>query len=380
MLFARVEYKEVGPDFDKPDSLLDSDILRNCDETTIRSLNGCRVTDLILKTVPSKETFELTLRCIKLWSKHRGIHSNVLGYLGGVAWALLVAKICKDYPDAAANQVLNKFFKYYRHYEWNFNNPVTLCEIANDVTKVSFAIPQELIYVPQERQSMHVVTPAFPSMNSTYAVGISQKNVLLTEWEKAAAIMEEINGPNAATTRISWNRLFKKFPFFKAYEHFMEVQVLARNDDDHKKWQGFAEAMCLKRLVKCLEILDSKIGECLEFRPWPRPYKLHNEEYPYNDVYYIGIRIKGGIIPKKTTIDFSDTRKKFYEQFLNQLDKDYTVQDLLKQRAIDLRVDYKTRDQLPDEVRPKNAGRNNQPVVEPRQRELPPRDSHLEFD
>ena len=172
---------------------------------------------------------------------------------------------------------------------------------------------------------MHVVTPAFPSMNSTYAVGISQKNVLLTEWEKAAAIMEEINGPNAATTRISWNRLFKKFPFFKAYEHFMEVQVLARNDDDHKKWQGFAEAMCLKRLVKCLEILDSKIGECLEFRPWPRPYKLHNEEYPYNDVYYIGIRIKGGIIPKKTTIDFSDTRKKFYEQFLNQLDKDYTV-------------------------------------------------------
>ena len=107
MLFARIEFKEVGKDFDNPDSLLHDDILRNCDEMTIRSLNGCRVTDLILKTVgettQQKETFETALRCIKLWSKRRGIHSNVLGYLGGVAWAILVAKIVKDYPQALPN-------------------------------------------------------------------------------------------------------------------------------------------------------------------------------------------------------------------------------------------------------------------------------------
>ena len=75
-------------------------------------------------------------------------------------------------------------------------------------------------------------------------------------------------------------------------------------------------------------MLDKKIGEVLEFRPWPRPYNLINEEYPFNDVYYIGIRVRGGVIPKKTTIDFSDTRKKFYEQFLNQLEKD--IQQLSK--------------------------------------------------
>jgi len=60
--------------------------------------------------------------------------------------------------------------------------------------------------------------------------------VLLTEFEKAAMIMEELNGPNASTTTIKWNRLFKNFPSFKAYEHFMEIQVLAKNDEDHKKW------------------------------------------------------------------------------------------------------------------------------------------------
>lgn len=139
--------------------------------------------------------------------------------------------------------------------------------------------------------------------------------------------------------------------------------------------------MCLKRLLKCLETLDMKIGSCLEFRPWPKPYTVFNEEYPFNDVYYIGIRIRGGVIPKKTNIDLSDTRKKFYEQFHMQLEKDKTVDELLSSRVIDLRVDYKTREQLPDQVRPKSANRPTQQVVEPRQMEpLFQRDNHLDFD
>ena len=149
MLFARIEFKEVGKDFDNPDSLLHDDILRNCDEMTIRSLNGCRVTDLILKTVgettQQKETFETTLRCIKLWSKNRGIHSNVLGYLGGVAWAILVAKIVKDYPQALPNQVLAKFFSFYKDYDWRSDNPITLMEIANDPTRLC-GLPENMLY------------------------------------------------------------------------------------------------------------------------------------------------------------------------------------------------------------------------------------------
>lgn len=54
LLFARVEYKTVGKDLE---NLLDNNILRNCDIDTIRSLNGCRVTELILKLVPNTETF-----------------------------------------------------------------------------------------------------------------------------------------------------------------------------------------------------------------------------------------------------------------------------------------------------------------------------------
>lgn len=99
LIFARVEYQEVGDDLE----LTDDNILRNCDKESIRSLNGCRVTDFILRLVPNKESFRTTLRVIKLWAKVRGVYSNVMGFLGGVAWAILVAKICILCPNLAPN-------------------------------------------------------------------------------------------------------------------------------------------------------------------------------------------------------------------------------------------------------------------------------------
>jgi len=145
LLFGRVEYKEVGDEFSH---LLDDNVLRNCDKDTIRSLNGCRVTDMILELVPDNKNFKLTLRCIKLWAKNRGVYSNVLGFLGGVAWAILVAYICIKFPKLAPNKLLQKFFEFYRDHEWNSKNPIHLRPIANDKSVVSFSIPDGMLYEP----------------------------------------------------------------------------------------------------------------------------------------------------------------------------------------------------------------------------------------
>lgn len=134
---------------------------------------------------------------------------------------------------------------------------------------------------------------------------------MLTEFEKAAMITNELM-TNKGCSQIGWKRLFKKFPFFKAYSHFIEINILSKNGDDHKKWQGFAEAK-IKRLVKNLENLDKKNGEILEYRPYPSSFRLKNEEFPYNDAFYIGVRIKGGKIIKKENIDLSETRRLFYD-------------------------------------------------------------------
>lgn len=51
--------------------LKDDMLLKNLDQKCVRSLNGCRVTDEILRLVPNIENFRLALRTIKLWAKSK---------------------------------------------------------------------------------------------------------------------------------------------------------------------------------------------------------------------------------------------------------------------------------------------------------------------
>ena len=48
-------------------------LLKNLDEKCVRSLNGCRVTDEILRLVPNTDNFRLALRAIKLWAKSMAV-------------------------------------------------------------------------------------------------------------------------------------------------------------------------------------------------------------------------------------------------------------------------------------------------------------------
>lgn len=59
----------------------------------------------------------------------RGIYSNKVGFLGGISWALLVARICQLYPNAAPSTLLSRFFRVYD--KWKWPNPVLLNHITD---------------------------------------------------------------------------------------------------------------------------------------------------------------------------------------------------------------------------------------------------------
>ena len=87
MLFARLALKEIPDNMVMPSlvinllimpaklfllclkDLKDDMLLKNLDPKCVRSLNGCRVTDEILRLVPNIDNFRLALRAIKLWAK-----------------------------------------------------------------------------------------------------------------------------------------------------------------------------------------------------------------------------------------------------------------------------------------------------------------------
>ena len=75
----------------------------------------------------------MALRAVKLWAKAQGLYSNVLGFLGGFSWAVLVAKSCIDMhqnnPSGGydATHVIRHFFHLFS--KWNWPEPVSLIEI-----------------------------------------------------------------------------------------------------------------------------------------------------------------------------------------------------------------------------------------------------------
>lgn len=125
LIFSRIIQKQLPSDL----TLKDSALLRGLDDAELRSLNGTRVTDEILNLVPEKSTFRLALRAIKLWAQRRAIYANIMGFPGGVAWAMLVARVCQLYPKAAAAVVVNKFFLVISKWQWP--QPVLLKSIES---------------------------------------------------------------------------------------------------------------------------------------------------------------------------------------------------------------------------------------------------------
>ena len=176
--------------------ILDDGILRNVDDGTQRSINGVRVTDAILRLVPHIPHFRTTLRAVKLWAKRRAVYSNVLGYLGGVAWAILVARVCQLYPRAAPATLLSRFFRVYE--QWRWPNPVLLCSISPGNPALGFKLWNPRVNMQDARHLMPVVTPSYPSMNTTHNVSQSTLRVVQSEIARGNRFMDAIYDASAA--------------------------------------------------------------------------------------------------------------------------------------------------------------------------------------
>jgi poly(A) polymerase len=234
LVYAQLQY----PVIPEPFNIFDDNHLR-IDIKSVLSLNGARVTDMILNLVPNIPNFRTTLRFIKLWAKSellspslppsaccldglnfcivcvcvclwcgsdRGIYSNVIGYLGGVSWAILVARVCQLYPNAPPSVLLQRFFRFYVLWKWP--TPVLLTHMVTDspldlpVWNAQVCIPSLLFHLSRSFLSrlshrklcvcaatnaqasvrdgydlVPIITPAYPAINSTHNVSISTKRV-----------------------------------------------------------------------------------------------------------------------------------------------------------------------------------------------------------
>ncbi|CAE6485496.1 unnamed protein product [Rhizoctonia solani] len=242
------------PDIPDDLELGDNTILAGLDERTVRSLGGSRVTDDILRLVPSQDVFRDSLRCIKLWAQRRAIYSNVNGFLGGVAWAMLVARICQLYPNLNAAAIVHRFFIIML--QWKWPQPILLRQIEEEVKeldpskRMNFRVWNPRLYPTDRNHLMPIITPAYPSMCSTHNVTRSTMSVMKEEFMRGSQIVEQI-----MFKRAEWSELFTKHDFFQKYRYYLQIIASSGNADDQLKWSGTVESR-LRQLVMKLEFVD----------------------------------------------------------------------------------------------------------------------------
>lgn len=251
ILFARLTHKQTVPE----EQVLSSvEILRNLDDKCVRSLNGCRVTDEILHLVPNIETFRLTLRAVKLWAKQKGIYSNAMGFIGGVSWAMLVARTCQLYPNAAPSSLLNKFFLVFS--KWDWPKPVFLKLPEEPPSGLTYQVWDPRFNALDRTHLMPIITPAYPHQNSTYNVTSSTLQVMKSEFKDALEvtkrILEDDATPSTEPGKTRWSELFTKTNFFNKYKHFIVLSATADDPDAYKTWTGLVESN-IRKLVGDLE-------------------------------------------------------------------------------------------------------------------------------
>ncbi|KAL1153861.1 hypothetical protein V6Z11_A09G203400 [Gossypium hirsutum] len=279
LLYAKLSLWVIPEDLD----ISQDSILQNTDDQTVRSLNGCRVTDQILRLVPNIQNFRTTLRCMRFWAKRRGVYSNVAGFLGGINWALLVARICQLYPNALPNMLVSRFFRVYT--QWRWPNPVMLCAIKEGSLGLQVWDPRKN---PKDRYHlMPIITPAYPSMNSSYNVSSSTLRIMTDEFQRGSEICECLQAMEA--NKADWDALFEAYAFFEAYKNYLQIDISAENDDDLRNWKGWVESR-LRQLTLKIERHTYNMLQC-----HPHPGDFQDNSRPFHCSYFMGLQRKQGV-------------------------------------------------------------------------------------
>jgi poly(A) polymerase len=275
LVYASVDLAVVHRDLD----LADRSLLRGVDGVTARSLNGVRVAAEILRLVPDAAAFRTTLRCVKHWAKARGVYSNVSGFLGGVAWAVLVARVCQLYPNAAPSMLLPRFFKVLA--QWRWPAPVMLRDIEHDA-ELGFPVWDARRNPRDRAHLMPVITPAYPCMNCTYNVSPATQRVIREQIQAGDTACREI----AAAGVRGWAALFRPFQFFGAHKSYLQVDAtVAGGEDELREWKGWVESR-LRQLVAKVE--RDTYGELLCHQN-PHAYDAEPRGYQCTSSFFVGL-------------------------------------------------------------------------------------------
>lgn len=312
--------------------------LRGLDDVAARSINGVRVAQMLLQLVPNIDNYRITLRAVKEWATVYGLYSNVLGFLGGVNWAILVAYVCRDHPNQMPSFLLYHFFQTFSN--WHWPKPVSLQPSVSNEAPAGLSFP---VWNSKcnTRDLMPILTPAYPSMNSSYNVGRPQLRRLQYEFRKAELMVAAIS-----RNERSWEDIFRDTDFFRQHLHYLQVNIIAGNPSHFRSWFGLCESK-LRILIASLDSPDHgieaypfakffqrRISSSDDAQEYHQLSPKSKEGVKYMSSFFIALRFAYGV----ENVDLKSCTSEFLYKVNSWHERQY---------GMDLTIEHKTQHNLP---------------------------------
>merc|ERR1712154_261441 len=143
---------------------------------------------------------------------------------------------------------MGNFFLFY--HIWNFGTPlkaITLCNIVQHED-----MPSIKVWDPNDQTTkyelMHIITPAFPAMNSTHNVSMSTFEVIKREIARA---FHTLSRAQSGINEEKWKLLFQRNTFFIDHKNYIFIKACAPSKS-LTEWSGLIESK-IRSLVGSLE-------------------------------------------------------------------------------------------------------------------------------
>lgn len=312
------------------EELLEEKYTRHLDDRCLRSLNGYRATCEILTLVPNIRVFQLSLCAVKLWGRINGVYGNILGYLGGASWAILVAKICQEQAqmkgEHTARQVIFTFFQMYS--QWRWPTPVFIREVVSQ----PLGAWDPSINSQDRDHSMPIITSSVPQMNSAVNISRSVQRYIQERMHYAHQTCIQIQHGKA-----EWDALFKPFEFYKEYEHYIKITGSCEHDSSF--WFGCLESK-LRHFKEKIE-LSPRIHS---IRIWPKGYTrstARDSTLWDSQTWFIGFVGSSNQVESLIYEDFHTLKERCYSDLKRSFGQSHLVQ-----RAFNVSMDLVQRSDI----------------------------------
>lgn len=239
------------------------------------ALYARRATEIVLSSVPDVALFRGLLKFVRYWAQNRGVYGKHMGFFGGLAWAVLCARVCQIHRHVQLSQLVALFFSTLCAWDWR--TPCGL--IAGDYS-------EQLVNCNAPSSSLiNVLLPGGCGLSATPYVNAKTSEAILRELRRGSDVTCGLCSIAGCTSGAHWIQAVSGLTFFEDFAHYLEIDLMATSEAVLHRWCAWAQPHINEFVAR----FGSRPKSDLMLRPWPHALRYCDAEWPHAQALFAGV-------------------------------------------------------------------------------------------